>query len=125
MNEQGSNNELVSLWEQMGASTGSFLGKIIGMYAQYGLMTYDQLVVNPLKQYAQSTEQNLQYSYQPPDIREQTWSLMGKKYGETLGTSIGTSMDLFINSLKVMTPPVGTESASTTDSYTSNTTQPQ
>lgn len=116
MNEQGSDNNLISVWEQMGASTGSFLGKVIGIYAQYGLMVYDQLVVNPLKQFAQSTAQNLEYSYQPHDIREQTWSLMGKEYGESLGTSIGTSMDLFINSLKVMTPPVIADSDQTGNS---------
>ena len=125
MNEQGSNNDLVSLWEQMGASTGSFLGKVIGMYAQYGLMTYDQLVVNPLKQFAQNTAQNLEYSYQPPDIREQTWSLMCKEYGESLGSSIGTSMDLFINSLKVMTPPTESESGQPADSCSSDTNQYQ
>lgn len=124
MNEQNSNNnDLVSLWEQMGASTGSFLGKVIGMYAQYGLMTYDQLVVNPLKQFAQNTAQNLEYSCQPPDIREQTWSLMGEKYGESLGTSVGTSMDLFINSLKVMTPPTASGSDQSTDPCNSGTTQ--
>lgn len=97
--------DLVHLWEQMGASTGSYIGKLIGMYAQNSLQAYDELVVNPLKQLADNTAQNLQYSCQPHDIREQTWTTMGKEYGEALGSSIGISMDLFINSLKVMTPP--------------------
>ncbi len=96
---------LVSLWEQMGASTGSYIGKLIGMYSEYGLMAYDQLINNPLKQFTGTTADNLQYSYQPHDIREQTWNTMGREYGEKLGSSIGMTMDLFVNTLKSATPP--------------------
>lgn len=99
------NANLVSLWEQMGASTGSYIGKIIGMYSEYGLMAYDQLVINPLKQFTGTAADNLQYSYHPPDIREQTWRTMGTEYGEKLGSSIGMTMDLFVNTLKNATPP--------------------
>ncbi len=92
--------DLVILWEQMGASTGSFLGKVIGLAAQYGLDVYEQIIVNPLRQSAPINGATASGMGIPADIREQTWRKMGKEYGETIGTSIGMAMDLLINSLK-------------------------
>ncbi|HWI54875.1 MAG TPA: hypothetical protein VNT57_04240 [Desulfobacteria bacterium] len=99
------NVNIVNLWEQMGASTGSYIGKLIGMYTEYGLQAYDQLVISPLKQFTSTAADKLENSQQPPDIREQTWGTMGKEYGEKLGSSIGMTMDLFVNNLKNATPP--------------------
>ncbi len=110
MPEQSSfpTGDLAALWEQMGASTGSFLGKIIGLSAQYGLSAYEQVINSPLQQAAaisgspsSETSASAFASDGPANIREQTWQEMGKQYGEAIGTSVGLMMDLIINSLKV------------------------
>ncbi len=92
---------LVSLWEKMGASTGALLGKTIGQMAQYGLDVYEQMVVNPLKQSSPSSGAATPDTGMPSGIRQETWREMGKEYGETIGSSIGLAMDMLINSLKV------------------------
>lgn len=97
-------SDLINLWEQMGASTGSYLGKVIGLYAQYGLVAFEQLITTPLQQLSENAAQQLDNSDQPPDIREQTWGKMCGDYGQTVGSTIGMSMDLLVNSLKNITP---------------------
>ncbi len=95
--------DLTVLWEQMGASTGSFLGKTIGLSAQYALQAYEQMIILPLQQMQQTAAVNGPPPSEtgiPGNIREQTWRTMGKQYGETIGMSVGMAMDLLINSLK-------------------------
>jgi len=94
------NTNLVAMWEQMGASTGSFLGKTIGLWAQYGLDAYQQMVVKPLQQYGAADTSPPSETGVPADIREQTWREMGKEYGETMGASVGMAMDMIIKSMK-------------------------
>ncbi|PKM80290.1 MAG: hypothetical protein CVU89_14455 [Firmicutes bacterium HGW-Firmicutes-14] len=85
----GQGPNMISLWEQMGNSTGGFIGRLIGYSAQSGLSSYNRLFIEPVKQV--SSQQN---------IRQQTWKEMGREYGEALGTSIGMSMDLLINTME-------------------------
>lgn len=92
--------DLVRLWMEMGASTGSLLGKIIGLTAQYGLTAYQQNVVQPLQQYSSSVPAIPPGPGVPSDIRQQTWREMGRDYGEMLGNSIGMTMDLLIKTLE-------------------------
>lgn len=89
-------NNLVALWEQMGASTGSFIGRLIGLSAQYMLEAYRQTVIEPLRQSAGSLNPT-QPNSETPGIRETTWREMGQEYGGTIGTSLGMAMDLLIN----------------------------
>ena len=100
MEAQDTNNDLVALWEQMGASTGSFLGKLIGLSAQYTLEAYNQIVIDPLKQSQANTDPPPSDTGVPSDIRTRTWHEMSKEFGESWGTSVGLAMDVFINSLK-------------------------
>lgn len=100
METQDANTDLVALWEQMGASTGSFLGKLIGLSAQYTLEAYNQIVIDPLKQSLANTDPPPSDTGVPSDIRTRTWHEMGKEFGESWGTSVGLAMDVFINSLK-------------------------
>ena len=96
-----SNSEdLVRLWTEMGASTGSLLGKIIGLTAQYGLMSYQQNVVQPLQQYSSNVSAVPPGPGVPSDIRQQTWREMGRDYGEMLGNSLGMTMDLLIKTVE-------------------------
>lgn len=101
-NEQDTNNkDLAALWEQMGASTGSFLGKVIGITAQNGLEAYEQNVIKPMTRAKERTgEPQVSDTGVSADIRQQTWQEMGKEYGESFGKSIGMSMDLMVNSFK-------------------------
>jgi len=92
--------DLVHLWQEMGASTGSLLGKIIGLTAQYGLDTYQQNVVQPLQDYSSDLPDAPPAPDIPSDIRQQTWGEMGRDYGEMLGNSIGMTMDLMIKTLE-------------------------
>lgn len=96
----GDDENLVNLWEQMGTSTGSLLGKFIGLTFQYGLQTYQQAVISPLQQVSQNFTAPPSEHGIPSDVREQTWGQMGREYGEYLGKSIGMTMDLLIKSLE-------------------------
>ncbi len=102
--EEGKNDDLVTLWENMGASTGGFLGRLIGYAAQTTLQMYQQAVNNPLQQlnnsYSGSTTGPTGEPDEPPDVRQQTWTEMGREFGEAMGNSIGMSMDLLIKNLK-------------------------
>lgn len=100
MDNQNAPQDFVALWEQMGANTGSFLGKLIGLSAQYTLNAYEQTVVNPLQQLQDSLNPPPSDTGVPPDIRTRTWQEMCSKFGESWGKSIGLAMDVFINSLK-------------------------
>lgn len=85
-NEQfQSQTDLVSLWEQMGASTGSLIGRFIGLNAQLGLNALQSMQnVIPVNE---------------PGIRSQVWTEMGRGYGENLGYAIGLAMDSFVKSV--------------------------
>ena len=103
--QQSQPQDLTALWEQMGSSTGTLLGSLIGCTAQSGLRAYEQMVINPLRQLNQSSrpagQENISADpAQAPGIREQTWQEMGRRFGDIIGTSIGMSMDLLINSLE-------------------------
>lgn len=102
MTEQkpGANDDLVHLWEQMGASTGSLLGKLIGLTAQYGLQSYQQNVVKPLQDYSSSFHPAAAEPGVAADIRQQTWREMGRDYGEMLGNSLGMTLDLLIKTIE-------------------------
>lgn len=77
--------DLVSLWEQMGACTGSLIGKFIGLNAQLGLTALQSLqTAIPVTK---------------PGIRTQVWTEMGRNYGESLGYTIGLAMDGFMQSV--------------------------
>lgn|GEM_PF-2009366 len=89
--------QMVSLWQQMGTSTGSFAGQVIGRTAQYGLLNFNQAVINPLKQYSPDSPPSEEGS---SGVREQTWEEMGRNFGESLGIAVGTSMDLLIDTLE-------------------------
>jgi hypothetical protein len=77
--------DLVSLWEQMGASTGSLIGRFIGLNAKLGLDALHNL---------QTGMPNAE-----PGIRSRVWTEMGRSYGESLGYNLGLAMDSFIKSL--------------------------
>jgi len=94
------NTDLAALWEQMGISTGGFIGRIIGLTAQFGLQAYQQTVIDPLQKAAGINAAPPVETEIPTDIRTQTWREMGKEYGESIGMSIGIAMDSTINSLK-------------------------
>lgn len=99
--KDSNNKDLATLWEEMGASTGSFLGKVIGITAQNGLEAYEQNVIKPMTRAKERIgEPPASDTDVSPDIRQQTWQEMGKEYGESVGKSIGMSMDLMINSFK-------------------------
>ncbi|MDT3701087.1 MAG: hypothetical protein RO469_16915 [Thermincola sp.] len=101
--EQGpvsGNDDLVRLWQEMGASTGSLLGRIIGLTAQYGLTSYQQNFVKPLQEYSSRIPAAPPEPGVAPDVRQQTWREMGREYGEMLGNSIGMTMDLMIKTLE-------------------------
>ncbi|WP_418792168.1 hypothetical protein [Phosphitispora sp. TUW77] len=102
-------DDLVTLWENMGASTGGFIGRLIGYTAQSTLQMYRETINKPLQQlnnsYNEMTESKITDGPtgepdEPPDIRQQTWSEMGREFGQALGDSIGMSMDLFIKNMK-------------------------
>lgn len=94
------NQDMVKMWEQMGSSTGSFLGRMIGLSAEFGLQAYQQFINNPLKQASKSMPGSFAKSENPQNIREKTWSNMGAEYGDAIGSSIGMTMDYMINSMK-------------------------
>ncbi|MFZ5639362.1 MAG: hypothetical protein ACOY4Q_01540 [Bacillota bacterium] len=77
--------DLVNLWEQMGASTGSLIGRFIGLNAKLGLDALKSL-----------------HTAMPdaePGIRSKVWTEMGRSYGESLGYTLGLAMDGFIKSV--------------------------
>ena len=94
------NDNMVNLWEQMGASTGSFVGKLIGYTAQYSLGMYEQAINNPLRRFGNFRNETTTEEEGGTGIREKTWGEMGREAGESVGNSIGMSMDLMINSMK-------------------------
>lgn len=108
MDQRNSDKNMADLWEQMGSSTGSLLGRMIGTGAEMGLETYRRLVNNPLQDANVSNPPPQSSSGVPSDIREQTWSNMGTQYGETIGSTIGMSMDYFINTMKNITQEMTT-----------------
>lgn len=77
--------DLINLWEQMGASTGSLIGRFIGLNAQFGLNA-----LQSLQTAIPATE---------PGIRSKVWTKMGQAYGESLGYTIGLAMDGFIKAV--------------------------
>lgn len=77
--------DLINLWEQMGASTGSLIGRFIGLNAQLGLHA-----LQSLKTAVPETEAG---------IRTRVWSQMSQAYSESLGHNIGLAMDSFINAV--------------------------
>jgi len=83
---QGPQPDLVSLWEQMGATTGSLIGRFIGLNAKLGLDTLQGFAINP---------DNMN-----PGIRSKVWTEMGRTYGESLGNAIGLAMDSFAKSVE-------------------------
>lgn len=104
-------NDLVGLWEQMGATTGSLIGRFIGLNAQFGLQVLESMVINPLRQ-----------NVSEPGIRSKVWTEMGRSYGESLGYSIGLAMDGLANTAdhSLVEPLAEHQKTSATESATSD-----
>lgn len=98
---------LVNLWEEMGASTGAFIGRFIGLNAQMGLRVLDGFLT-PL---ANMTPKGNNAPPPKGDTKDQTpaqgnvgirtevWQQMGLQYGTKVGESIGLSQDLLVQTL--------------------------
>lgn len=80
------NSEMVKMWEQMGSSTGSMLGRFIGLGAQMSLDVFNNVLVMPNKGNA--------------SIRAETWGKMGQDFGKSMGEFIGTGMDMLVKNVE-------------------------
>lgn len=103
MSDKDSN--MIKMWEQMGSTTGSMIGKFIGLSSKMALETFNNLVVAPAKSFEQAQNQqggesSQSNQQQNEGIRAQTWSDMGQQFGKSMGEFIGTGMDTFANTME-------------------------
>lgn len=98
---------LVNLWEEMGASTGAFIGRFVGLNAKMGLQILDGFLA-PIANMTPKSQ-----NAPPPDgdtkgqtpaqgnigIRTEVWQQMGMQYGTKIGESIGLTQDLLVQTL--------------------------
>lgn len=99
--------DLANLWEEMGASTGAFIGRFIGLNAQMGLQVIDGFLaplanMTPKGQNAKPPLSNTKE--QTPaqgnvGIRTEVWQQMGLQYGTKIGESLGLAQDLLVQTI--------------------------
>lgn len=100
--------DLEALWEEMGASTGAFIGRFIGLNAKLGLQVLDSVFSQPLeamtpKGHDAPPEESDTKEETPAQgnagIRTEVWQQMGYQYGTKMGEITGMGMDMLIQSL--------------------------
>lgn len=86
-------SDIVKLWEEMGSTTGSMIGRFIGLSARTTIDLFNNNLVSPAKTMGGGNENQ-------PGLRGETWGQMGEQMGKTMGEFIGSGMDYMAKSFE-------------------------